>query len=66
MRRRVRLLFADEETVSHYAMLYKQLRQQATPIPTNDLWIAALTAQHALLLFSRDGHFDHLPQLPRV
>lgn len=36
------------------------------PIPVHDIWIAALTAQHDLLLLSRDRHFDHLPQLARV
>jgi tRNA(fMet)-specific endonuclease VapC len=65
-RPRSRLLLADEDTTHHYARLYAQLRQQGTPIPTNDLWIAALVMQHDLLLYSRDAHFDHLPQLPRV
>ena len=32
----------DEETTHHYARLFRQLRQQGTPIPTNDLWLAAL------------------------
>jgi predicted nucleic acid-binding protein len=35
-------------------------------IPAHDIWIAALAAQHNLLLFSRDNHFEHLPQIPRV
>lgn len=63
---RVAVLYADEDTTHHYARLFRQLRVQGTPIPTNDIWIAALTAQHDLLLFSRDKHFDALPQLPRV
>jgi tRNA(fMet)-specific endonuclease VapC len=63
---RVGLLFPDENTTRHYACLYKQLRVQATPIPTNDLWIAALAVQHDLFLFSRDDHFAHLPQIPLV
>jgi len=63
---RVGVLYADEETTHHYARIFRQLRQQGTPIPTNDIWIAALTEQHSLLLYSRDSHFDHLPQIPRV
>jgi tRNA(fMet)-specific endonuclease VapC len=63
---RVRLLFADEETSHHYARLFLQLRSQGTPIPTNDIWIAALVIQHNLLLYSRDRHFDRFAQLPRV
>jgi len=63
---RVRVLYADEDTTHHYAYLFRQLREQATPIPTNDIWIAALAAQHDLFLFSRDKHFSHLPQIPQL
>lgn len=62
---RVRLLFADEQTTFQYAQLYDQLKKQGTPIPSNDIWIAALVIQHKLKLLSHDGHFDHLPQLHR-
>ena len=65
-RSRIGILFADEQTLFHYGRLYAQLRSQGTPIPTNDLWIAALVQQHNLMLYSRDRHFNHLPQLPRV
>jgi len=64
--RRVDPVFADEETTHHYARLFHQLRRQGTPIPTNDLWIAALVVQHQAHLFARDAHFDHLPQIPRL
>ncbi len=60
------ILLADEQTTHHYATLFRQLREQGTPIPTNDLWIAALVAQHGLSLCARDRHFDHLPQITRV
>jgi tRNA(fMet)-specific endonuclease VapC len=62
----VRVLYANEQTTHHYAAVYRQLRKQGTPIPTNDMWIAALVLQHSLLLFARDTHFDALPQLIRV
>lgn len=63
---RVRLLLPDEQTTYHYATLFAQLRRQGTPIPTNDLWIAALVIQHNLALLARDAHFDHIAQLTRV
>jgi tRNA(fMet)-specific endonuclease VapC len=63
---RVEVLFPDEGTTHHYARLFLQLRKQGTPIPTNDLWLAALAMEHDLYLFARDAHFDHLPQVPRV
>ncbi|HEV2718538.1 MAG TPA: type II toxin-antitoxin system VapC family toxin [Thermoanaerobaculia bacterium] len=62
----VQVFFADEQTTHHYANLVRQLRQQGTPIPTNDIWIAALVVQHDLVLHARDRHFDYLPQLIRV
>lgn len=65
-RERVRTLWPDEDTTHHYARLWRQLRLQGTPIPTNDLWIAALCLQHNIPLYSRDAHFDRLPQLARV
>lgn len=42
-KQRVNTLFADEQTTHHYARLFYQLRNQGTPLPTNDIWIAALT-----------------------
>lgn len=62
----VSVLFADDQTTHHYAAIYHQLRAQGTPIPTNDMWIAALVLQHNLALHTRDRHFDHLPQMVRV
>ena len=62
---RVRVLLADEETTHHFARIFAQLRLQGTPIPVNDIWIASLAVQHDLLLFSRDRHFDSLPQVAR-
>lgn len=59
----ISVLYADERTTRTYASLYRQLRAQGTPIPTNDLWIAALVLDHDLVLYSRDRHFEHLPQL---
>jgi tRNA(fMet)-specific endonuclease VapC len=61
--RRVELLLPDAETAEHYARLFAHLRGQGTPIPTNDLWIAALVVQHGLMLCTSDAHFRHLPQL---
>src|ERR1700756_2418425 len=62
----VTVLYADDQTTHHYASIYRQLRGQGTPIPTNDMWIASLVVQHSLVLFARDVHFDALPQLTRV
>ncbi len=60
---RVSVLLADEQTTHAYAVLFAQLRRQGTPIPTNDMWIAALAIQHDLPLLTSDRHFSHLPQI---
>ncbi len=63
---RVSVLFPDEVSTHVYADLYASLRRAGTPIPTNDLWVAALCVQHDLVLFSRDAHFDLVPRVPRL
>lgn len=63
---RVRVLYADEATTQFYAELFAELRAAGTPIPTNDLWIAALVLQHDLTLLSRDRHFDCIRRMPRL
>ena len=62
----VHVLALDEETVSHYAFVYSTLRRKGRPIPTNDMWIAALAIQHDLTLDTRDQHFQHVPGLKLV
>ncbi|HEX9406745.1 MAG TPA: type II toxin-antitoxin system VapC family toxin [Thermoanaerobaculia bacterium] len=62
----VEVLFADDQTTHHYAAVFRQLRKQGTPIPTNDIWLAALVLQHNLVLHARDKHFNHLPQVVQV
>jgi tRNA(fMet)-specific endonuclease VapC len=62
----VEVVYADDQTTHHYASVYRQLRRQGTPIPTNDMWLAALVLQHNLALHARDRHFDQLPQLVRI
>ena len=56
-------LFGGDATTRHYAQLYRQLRHQGTPIPTNDLWVAALVVEHDLALCTRDDHFGYLAQI---
>jgi len=61
-----RVLDLTEQSTHHYAKIHVELRQAGKPIPTNDLWIAALCRQHGLPLLSRDRHFDVVGGLQRV
>ena len=63
-RDRVELLMPTMETTRGYAQLYRQLREAGIQIPANDIWIAALTIQQDIYLYSRDSHFNVLPQIP--
>lgn len=60
---RVTLLAIDKKTTEFYASIYASLRAKGQPIPTNDLWIAALALQHNAPLFSFDAHFQSITGL---
>lgn len=62
----VSAVHSTEATTHHYATLYAQLRKAGTPIPMNDLWIAALALERDFVLYTRDAHFDAIPQLPKI
>jgi tRNA(fMet)-specific endonuclease VapC len=61
-----RVLAVDEETSSHYTRVRAELKKAGRPIPSNDIWIAALVRQHRLAVMSRDGHFDAIQDVERV
>ena len=63
---RVHLMKPDEKTARHYADVFVALRKLGIPIPTNDLWIAALVRQHRLPLLSFDAHFSAVPGVTLV
>jgi tRNA(fMet)-specific endonuclease VapC len=61
-----RVLAVEDETSTHYALIRAELQKAGRPIPSNDLWIAALARQHRLSLMSQDGHFDAVQNPKRV
>lgn len=61
----VEILLPSRETAQHYARLFVQLKRAGTPVPDNDLWVAALALEHDLVLITRDRHFEKIPQLLR-
>ena len=61
-----RVFEVTEETAVHYATIRLELKRAGKPIPTNDLWIAALCREHRFDLLSRDLHFDSVPGLQRL
>jgi tRNA(fMet)-specific endonuclease VapC len=61
----VTVLDCDSETARRYGMLKVELRERGTPLPENDIWIAALASQHDLALVTRDQHFSAIAELRR-
>ena len=62
----VEMAHVTPTTADHYASLRLVLKTQGTPIPANDLWIAALVREHRLPLLSNDVHYDCCPDLQRL
>ncbi len=61
-----RILEITVNTAHHYADLRGELKQAGKPIPSNDIWIAALARQHQMPVLSRDKHFDFIQGLQRL
>ena len=53
----VELVQIGNITSDRYSRIALQLKQQGTPIPTNDIWIAAQTMELGAELITSDQHF---------
>lgn len=60
---RVEVLGMDGETAVRYAVILHALRSAGTPIPSNDLWIAASAMQHGLRILTTDAHYLRVPHV---
>lgn len=54
------VLACDSLTADYYGQIKASLRLAGTPIPENDIWIAAIARQYALTIVSRDKHFANV------
>lgn len=57
------VLACETATARAYSSLKRALQRQGTPIPENDIWIAATAIQHGLTLATRDSHFSSVAGL---
>jgi len=64
--RNYRVLDVNEDTAVSYAAIRTELKRAGTPIPSNDVWIAALCRQHSFSLLSRDRRFDLVRGIERI
>lgn len=59
----VSVLNTTSETAEVFAEVITFLRNSGKPIPTNDIWIAALAVETGSVLISSDKHFLNVPQV---
>lgn len=58
-----RVLMPSMETANIYGKLYARLKKKGSIIPTNDIWIAALTLEYEGKLATFDTDFDSIREL---
>ena len=60
---RVHLVSIDDETAERYAVILNSLRAAGTPVPTNDIWIAASATQYGVAVVTTDEHYEKVRQV---
>jgi tRNA(fMet)-specific endonuclease VapC len=56
----VHILEVDNMATYHYAETVADLRGAGTPVPTNDIWIAAVAIRESAMVITYDAHFKHI------
>jgi tRNA(fMet)-specific endonuclease VapC len=64
--RKAVLMSLEAQVLPEYAAICQELKDAGTPIPTNDVWIAAQARLHGLKILSRDRHFDRVQGVERM
>ena len=62
----VKIVGVTEDVANAYARIFRVLKANGTPIPQNDLWIAACAIAKGAAVYSLDAHFGNVPLLERV
>jgi tRNA(fMet)-specific endonuclease VapC len=62
----VRVADVDRLVAERYGLLFRALKALGKPVPTNDLWIAAIAVETGSRVLSNDSHFDVVPGVFRL
>jgi tRNA(fMet)-specific endonuclease VapC len=62
---RVELLPVGRATADRFGRIASRLQARGTPIPANDIWIAAHVMESGAELVTFDRHFRHVEGLPQ-
>jgi tRNA(fMet)-specific endonuclease VapC len=57
----VRILDANSETAEIFGLLKSTLKSAGTPLPINDVWIAAHAMEVGAMIVTYDNHFEKIP-----
>lgn len=62
----VEIIPVDSDVSRHYAEIVADVRKSGTPLPTNDVWIAATAARAGALVLTYDRHFESITRVGSV
>ena len=62
----VEIFEVDAEVSRLYAEIVVDLRKAGTPVPTNDIWIAAVAARNGTAVLPCDAHFERIARVGSV
>jgi len=59
----VEIIHIGKTTSDRYSRIALHLKRQGTPIPSNDIWVAAQAIEHGAELITLDKHFENIAGL---
>lgn len=62
----VETLPVDDDVARLYAEIVVELRKAGTPLPTNDIWVAATAARAGATVLTYDAHFSAIKRVGSV
>ena len=62
----VKIIEAGSDTAEVYSGIKLNLRKAGTPIPNNDIWIAAHAMETGSVLVTNDLHFDYVRGIRKI
>jgi predicted nucleic acid-binding protein len=62
----VHCLDVDADASVCYADIFATLRRKGTPIPTNDMWIAAIAMREGATVLTFDAHFERIQHIAKL
>jgi tRNA(fMet)-specific endonuclease VapC len=65
-RLKIEIIDVNADVARKYADIYRSLERKGTPIPINDVWIAACCMEVGGTLLTRDQHFEAVDQIEMI